>query len=709
MVGSGSAARPPGGQLAAQQRLLDEARALADVVILDTAPLLASSINRELATMVDSVVVLCRVGRTTAAEAERCGDLLAQIGAPAIGVVLVGVAAPDGSEYFGYFDAAPRSPRDASAAAGRRRAAVATGRAPTGSVVERRPRAAAATPPVRARPPERHDGRTTSVSRGRRDAGDADAWRAGCGGEPAFPAGLPFARPARTTARTGRWPGSRPSYERGILTNGPLVRELEAQVADRLGVGHVVAVVVVHRRADADDPGARPPRATGGDAELHVRGHRPRRGVGRRHPRFAECGTDDFLLDVDDAAARLDGAAAIVATHVFGAPCHPERVEELAAAAGVPVVFDAAHALGATRGGRPVGGFGAAEVFSLSPTKVVVAGEGGLVTTNDAALAERVRIGRDYGNPGDYDTKFAGLNARLSELHAALALESLDDLDEHLARRRQLVGDVSGRRWPPCRACSPQQLGAGDESTLQGLHGRRRRGRVRRRPRHPRRRPAGRGHRHPLLLLAARPPPRGVPRTGSRPSCRGPTGWRPGSSACRSGATSPTDAVEAVVDVIAACPRARRRDPRRREVGMRALVTGGAGFIGSHLVDALVADGADVSWSSTTCRPARRRTSRPTPTSSRATSPTRLRSQPRSRGCDVVFHLAARGSVQRSVERPLDDRPGQRRRHAQRAVRGARRRRAAGSCCRRRRRCTAAPSSARPARTRRCGRGRRTP
>ncbi len=104
VVSAGKAARrPPGGQLAAQQKLLDEARTLADVVILDTAPLLASSIARELATIVDSVVVLCRVGRTTVADSERCGDLLAQIGAPTLGVVLVGVSAPTPSEYFGYF------------------------------------------------------------------------------------------------------------------------------------------------------------------------------------------------------------------------------------------------------------------------------------------------------------------------------------------------------------------------------------------------------------------------------------------------------------------------------------------------------------------------------------------------------------------------------------------------------------------------------
>jgi dTDP-4-amino-4,6-dideoxygalactose transaminase len=86
-----------------------------------------------------------------------------------------------------------------------------------------------------------------------------------------------------------------------------------------------------------------------------------------------------------------------------------------------------------------VGGFGDAEVFSLSPTKVLIAGEGGIIATNDDSLAERCRIGRDYGNPGDYDTRFVGLNARMSELHAATALASFEDLEERIGRRNQLA------------------------------------------------------------------------------------------------------------------------------------------------------------------------------------------------------------------------------------------------------------------------------
>jgi Mrp family chromosome partitioning ATPase len=109
IVTGGLSIHRPGGRLIAEQRLIDEARELADVVILDTAPLLSASLTRELTTVVDAVVVVCRVGGTTASEAERCADLLEQLGAPALGVVLVGVTARPFSDYFAY--ASPRRTR----------------------------------------------------------------------------------------------------------------------------------------------------------------------------------------------------------------------------------------------------------------------------------------------------------------------------------------------------------------------------------------------------------------------------------------------------------------------------------------------------------------------------------------------------------------------------------------------------------------------
>jgi dTDP-4-amino-4,6-dideoxygalactose transaminase len=105
-------------------------------------------------------------------------------------------------------------------------------------------------------------------------------------------------------------------------------------------------------------------------------------------------------------------------------------------------------------------------VFSLTPTKPLIAGEGGLITTNDDELAHRCRIGRDYGNPGDYDCEFIGLNARMSEFHAAVALASLDTLDERIEQRRA-VAAMYRRRLSHVEAVSFPELRAGDQSTYK--------------------------------------------------------------------------------------------------------------------------------------------------------------------------------------------------------------------------------------------------
>ena len=96
-------------------------------------------------------------------------------------------------------------------------------------------------------------------------------------------------------------------------------------------------------------------------------------------------------------------------------------------------------AFGSQYRGRPIGQFGDAEVFSLSPTKLLVAGEGGLVTTNDATLAKAIRAMRNYGDTGSYDPEWLGMNARMSEFNAALALTGLADIDERVRRRNQIA------------------------------------------------------------------------------------------------------------------------------------------------------------------------------------------------------------------------------------------------------------------------------
>ncbi|MCA1706253.1 MAG: DegT/DnrJ/EryC1/StrS family aminotransferase [Actinobacteria bacterium] len=138
-------------------------------------------------------------------------------------------------------------------------------------------------------------------------------------GPPAFADGLPFARPLtppldQVTARL------RPSYERGELTSGRLVRTLEDQAAERLCVPHVVAVssctaglMLVIQALGCDGPVLLPSFTFSASAHTVVwNGHRPL---------FAECDSGTFQLDLVDAEARMGDARAILATHVFGAPC----------------------------------------------------------------------------------------------------------------------------------------------------------------------------------------------------------------------------------------------------------------------------------------------------------------------------------------------------------------------------------------------------
>jgi dTDP-4-amino-4,6-dideoxygalactose transaminase len=274
------------------------------------------------------------------------------------------------------------------------------------------------------------------------------------GGRPAFPEPLPFVRPTVPDPESVI-PAVREILSSRMLTNGRLVRQLESQASEYLGVEHCIAVssctaglMLILRASDLSGDVITPSFTF----------------VATTHA-IAWNGLRPVFADVDPATLTLSAAAArrgigvrtsaILATHTFGTPCDIEGLSEVAEDNGLLLFFDAAHAFGSRHGGRAVGRFGQAEVFSLSPTKVMVAGEGGLITTDDDALAERCRIGRDYANPGDYDARFVGLNARMSEFHAAVALASLDGLDERIAGRNTLVtlykealGQIPGITFP---------------------------------------------------------------------------------------------------------------------------------------------------------------------------------------------------------------------------------------------------------------------
>ena len=287
------------------------------------------------------------------------------------------------------------------------------------------------------------------------------------GTPPLFPEGLALARPAV------RDPASVRAHiddvlASGVFTDGPLVRQLEARAAAYLGVRHCIAVgsctaglMLVLRAADMTGDVLVPSFTFAATAHAVA-------WNGLR-PVFVDIRSDSLTLSPEACERAIhEGTSAILAAHIFGTPCDVEAFGRIAKERGLRLFFDAAHAFGSRHGEQMIGGFGDAEVFSLSPTKVIVAGEGGLIATNDDLLAERCRIGRNYGNPGDYDCLFIGLNGRMSEFHAAVALASFDDLEERLTERQELAAaylealeDLPGITFPVVRD--------GDRSTIKDM------------------------------------------------------------------------------------------------------------------------------------------------------------------------------------------------------------------------------------------------
>jgi len=157
-------------------------------------------------------------------------------------------------------------------------------------------------------------------------------------------------------------------------------------------------------------------------------------------PVFVDCNPKTFNLEPREVELSIgETTSAILGVYIFGNPPEMDALLELAEKHNLKLIFDAAHGLGAKYKGTFSGNFGEAEVFSLAPTKLVTSGEGGAIATNNSELAEKLRLGRNYGNPGNYNCTLIGLNARMSELNAILGLKTLGFLENSISRRYRLV------------------------------------------------------------------------------------------------------------------------------------------------------------------------------------------------------------------------------------------------------------------------------
>src|SRR5260370_5595762 len=157
-------------------------------------------------------------------------------------------------------------------------------------------------------------------------------------------------------------------------------------------------------------------------------------------PVFANSDTDSWNISPADIEKKIsDGTSAILAVHLYGNPCDVTALGAIARRHSLKLVFDAAHAFGSEYRGIPIGSFGDAEVFSRSPTKLLVAGEGGLVTTNDAKLAAAIRAMRNYGEVSAYNPQWLRANARSTQFNAALSLSVLPLVMAKVRRRNRIA------------------------------------------------------------------------------------------------------------------------------------------------------------------------------------------------------------------------------------------------------------------------------
>lgn len=256
---------------------------------------------------------------------------------------------------------------------------------------------------------------------------------------------IPITRPAIDSAEIDAMSAVLAS---GFLVQGPAVAEFERQVAQVSGTQHAVALtnctIALHVALLSLGIGR-------GDRVLVT----PYSWVATANV-IELCGATPVFVDIDPHTFNLDAALAaelleseagrsikaIMPVHTFGNPAGIEAIMALSQAHSIPVVEDAACALGATSNGQPAGSFGTIGCFSFHPRKIITTGEGGMLVTNDDALASFARSYRNHGQQvidGVSQFAMAGQNLRITEFQGAMGVAQMAKLPMLVTQRSQLA------------------------------------------------------------------------------------------------------------------------------------------------------------------------------------------------------------------------------------------------------------------------------
>lgn len=235
---------------------------------------------------------------------------------------------------------------------------------------------------------------------------------------------------------------------RWFTNDGPYVQEFERRVREVVGTKHCVAVTngttgleILLKALDISGEVIVPSFTF--IASAHVLSW-----LGIK-PIFCDIDPDTHNIDPNSLDELItDSTTAIMGVHVWGRPCEIDQLNEIARRRSVKLIFDAAHAFGASFHGTCLGNFGEAEVFSFHATKHVNSLEGGVIATNNDELAERCRLMRNFGFSGYDNVVDLGINGKMNEISAAMGISTLEVrseiLDHNLSIYKAYLSKLEG-------------------------------------------------------------------------------------------------------------------------------------------------------------------------------------------------------------------------------------------------------------------------
>jgi len=153
---------------------------------------------------------------------------------------------------------------------------------------------------------------------------------------------------------------------------------------------------------------------------------------------FADIQLKTYCISPDSLEKKISKTSkVIIPVHLYGHPAQMDEIREIGGKSGIYIVEDAAQSLGSKYKGKMTGSIGSIGCFSLYATKIITCGEGGILTTNDDELAEKMRMIRSHGQMHGYDARILGLNLRMPEIEAAIGIEQIKKLGKFIGVRRE--------------------------------------------------------------------------------------------------------------------------------------------------------------------------------------------------------------------------------------------------------------------------------